>query len=325
MMAEKYYAYAVARIRTKELGLLKGAFLEQLLAAKSYEECIQLLSEKGWGEGTTMDAEQILRGEEEKTWALLEDLVDDLSAFDVFLYANDYHNLKAAIKLVYLDMERPEAFFSHGTVEPETMLQAIREQEDSLLPEAMRAPAKEAFDLLLHTRDGQLCDVVIDRAALDAIYAAGKAADHPVIRDYAEMTVAAADIKIAVRAQKTGKPLDFLQRALAPCDSLDVEQLAKAAVEGQDAIYSYLQKTAYADAVPVLQESPSAFERWCDNRIIREIRPQQYNPFTVGPLAAFLLARENEVKTVRIILSGKWNHLREEAVRERMREMYRNV
>ena len=66
MMAEKYYAYAVARIRTKELGLLKGAFLEQLLAAKSYEECIQLLSEKGWGDGTTMDAEQILRGEEEK-------------------------------------------------------------------------------------------------------------------------------------------------------------------------------------------------------------------------------------------------------------------
>ncbi len=63
--------------------------------------------------------------------------MDDLSAFDVFLYANDYHNLKAAIKLVYLDMERPEAFFSHGTVEPETMLQAIREQEDSLLPEAM--------------------------------------------------------------------------------------------------------------------------------------------------------------------------------------------
>ena len=73
MMAEKYYAYAVARIRTKELGLLKGAFLEQLLGAKSYEECIQLLSEKGWGDGTTMDAEQILRGEEEKK---LADAVD---------------------------------------------------------------------------------------------------------------------------------------------------------------------------------------------------------------------------------------------------------
>lgn len=35
MMAEKYYAYAVARIRIqKELGLLKGAFLEQLLGGQ---------------------------------------------------------------------------------------------------------------------------------------------------------------------------------------------------------------------------------------------------------------------------------------------------
>lgn len=324
-MAEKQFTYAVARIRSRELGLLKSSFLEQLLAAKSYDECIQLLAEKGWGDGTTTDAERLLAGEQEKTWALMEELVDDLSVFDVFLYANDYHNLKAAIKLVFLDQERPEAFFSHGTVEPETIMKAIREQDYSLLPEAMCSPAKEAFDLLLHTRDGQLCDVVVDRAALDAIYAAGKAADHPVIREYAELTVAAADIKIAVRAQKTGKSLDFVKRALASCDSLDVAQLAKAAVEGQEAIYAYLHATPYADAVPALQESPSAFERWCDDLIIRDIRPQQYNPFTIGPLAAYILARENEVKVVRIILSGKLNHLREEAVRERLREMYRNV
>ena len=49
-MADKQYVYAVARIRSKELSLLSGAFLEQLTAAKDYDECIQLLMEKGWGE-----------------------------------------------------------------------------------------------------------------------------------------------------------------------------------------------------------------------------------------------------------------------------------
>ena len=34
------------------------------------------------------------------------------------------------------------------------------------------------------------------------------------------------------------------------------------------------------------------------------------------------LARENEIKTVRIILSGKANGLSEESIRERIREMY---
>ena len=65
-----------------------------------------------------------------------------------------------------------------------------------------------------------------------------------------------------------------------------------------------------------------AFERWCDNQVIRTIQPQKYNPFSVGPLVAYVLARENEIKTVRIILSGKQNGLPEESIRERVREMY---
>ena len=41
-----------------------------------------------------------------------------------------------------------------------------------------------------------------------------------------------------------------------------------------------------------------------------------------GPLAAYILARENEIKSVRIILSGKINNLSDDSLRERVREMY---
>ena len=59
-MADKQYVYAVARIRSKELSLLSGAFLDQLTAAKDYDECIQLLMEKGWGDDSTASAEELL-------------------------------------------------------------------------------------------------------------------------------------------------------------------------------------------------------------------------------------------------------------------------
>ena len=74
------------------------------------------------------------------------------------------------------------------------------------------------------------CDVIVDKAALDAIYEAGKNASDDIIRQYADVTVAIADIKVAVRAQKTGKSAEFMRRALAPCDSINVEQLIKAAL-----------------------------------------------------------------------------------------------
>ncbi len=317
------YTYAVARIRSKELSLLNGPFLEQLIAAKNYDECFQLLLDKGWGHlDASTNSDALLSAEREKTWTLMSELVEDMSVFDVFLYANDYHNLKAAIKTVCTDSKLDNVFVSSGTIDPEIILKAVKEKEYTLLPEHMRAAAEEAFEVLLHTNDGQLCDIIIDKAALEAVYAAGKASGSELIEQYTELTVAAADIKIAVRSQKTGKSIDFVKRALAECDSLDVESLALAAVSDTDAVYEYLSVTPYHEAIQALKESPSAFERWCDNLIIEKIRSQKSNPFTVGPLAAYILARENEIKTVRIILSGKLNSLPVESMRERLREMY---
>ena len=134
--------------------------------------------------------------------------------------------------------------------------------------------------------------------------------------------VAIADIKIAVRSQKTAKTIEFMKRAMAPCKSLNVERLAKAACSSMEAIVDYLAGTVYAEGAAAIAESSSAFERWCDNRMMRTMQPQKYESFSVGPLVAYLLARENEIKTVRIILSGKQNGFSEEAIRERVREMY---
>ena len=56
--------------------------------------------------------------------------------------------------------------------------------------------------------------------------------------------------------------------------------------------------------------------------MIETIKPQIHNPFGIGPIAAYILARDNEIKTVRIILAAKRNDLPEEMLRERVREMY---
>lgn len=321
-MPEKQFTYAVARIRSQEMLLLDALFIEQLLAARSYGECLQLLRDKGWGKEGRFGPEQILADEREKAWALMAELVEDMSVFDVFLYANDYHNLKTAIKLVSTETADESLFIGHGTIDPKRIMQAIETQDELLLPEDMRVPGKEAYEALMHTKDGQLCDRIIDRAALDAIHRAGKKQTNELLRQYAELMVATADIKIAVRAQRTGKPIEWIRQALADCDTLDADHLAQAAASGFDAVCDYLMHTVYADAVKELRDSLPAFERWFDNLLMRKIQPQKYNPFTVSPLAAYLLARENEIKTVRIILLGKLNHLSEESIRERLREMY---
>lgn len=321
-MLENQYIYAVSRIRSKELSLLDKSFLEQLLACKSYEECLRLLKDKGWGRTGEENAEELLKIEREKTWDLIRELVDDISIFDTFLYGNDFHNLKAAIKQVYRNEEVPNIYISHGTINHGLILEAVKGHEFNLLPEHMRMCAEVVYDIQFKTGDSQLCDVIIDRATLETTIKMGKASKNELLFEYANLKVVAANINIAVRSLKTNKTSEFLERALAECDTLDKKRLIESVENGVEALYEYLTTTVYNDAVDALKESPSSFERWCDNLIINRIKPQKYNSFTVSPLAAYILARENEIKCVRILLSGKLNNLPDNSLKERLREMY---
>ena len=324
-MIDTKYTYAVARIRALETSLLNSAVIEQLMACQTDVQCLQLLQEKGWGDADTPEnAEAILSREQEKIWETIRDLGVDMSVFDVLSYPNLFHNLKAAIKdaCTSENGKHLNIYYEDTSISPDEMLEIVRGKDFSRLPKTMSEAAKEAYETLLHTRDGQLCDIIIDKAQLEAVYQAGKEAKDSIIKEYAESTVAIADIKIAVRAQKTAKSMEFMKRAMVECESLSVTQLAKAAVSGMDAIVEYLSQTEYAEGGRAIAESASAFERWCDNRMMQTMQPQKYQSFSVGPLVAYVLARENEIKTVRIIVSGKRSGLSDDSIRERVREMY---
>lgn len=317
------YTYAVAQIRAMEVNLFSKEIVDQLIACQTYEQCLQLLEEKGWGDGALQrDMEGILAKEEEKIWDVVRELGIPLERFDVLMYPKLFHNLKAAIKEVCTEETNQQIFYENGMVMGKEMLTLVRERRFEELPQVLQDVAREAYESLLHTRDGQLCDIMIDKAALEAICQAGKETKEPVIREYAKSYVEVANIKVAVRSAKTGKSLDFMEKAMTDCEGIRWERLAKAALTGIEGICEYLQETAYSQGAEVLRQSMSAFERWCDNRIIETMKSQKYEAFTLGPIVAYVIARQNEIRTVRMVLSGKQNQLPEESIWERIREMY---
>lgn len=322
-MAEDY-VYAVARIRAKELSLLSRSDIESLLSAKDYEDAMQELSDKGYGDSKSFSSpDELLSFESAKTWSLVSELTSgDLSSFAVLRYPIDFHNLKAAIKTAVRGGDGEGVFVAAGTIDPKELLEAAVNSDFDALPEHLKEAAAEASDALVKTSDGQLCDIIIDKKALEAILLAGRKSHNEMIEEYAQLYVALADIKIAVRCSKTGKTLDFIKAAVADCPALDTERLIDSAVSGIDKLYEYILTTEYSDAVPALRESLSAYEKWSDNRIMELIRAQKANAFTVAPIVAYILARENEIKAIRIVLYAKQSGLSESSVRERLRDMY---
>ncbi len=326
-MAEQYI-YAVTRVHAHEQGLLSRQDLEQLIAMSTVQEAMTYLSDKGWGSPdiVSADPDALVAFERGRTWDLVDELVGEVTPFDVFRVANDYHNLKAAIKLAYTadDETNQERYFvDYGTVDLDVIIKAANEHEFSALPDDMAKAGKAAYEALAHTGVGQASDIVIDKAALVAIDAAGKDKKTSVLlRRYAELTVDSANIKVAVRSSVMSKSRDFIEKAIAPGGTLNTSRLISAAAEGLEAVYTYLSTTDYASAIDEIKTSLAAFERWCDNKLIDLIRPQRFNCFGIEPIAAFILGRESEIQMVRLILSAKINHFSEQSLRERLRETY---
>ena len=56
--------------------------------------------------------------------------------------------------------------------------------------------------------------------------------------------------------------------------------------------------------------------------MIDSIRLELIHTFTIGPLVAYILARQSEISNVRIILTGKENDLPDSMIRERISKTY---
>ena len=104
------------------------------------------------------------------------------------------------------------------------------------------------------------------------------------------------------------------------------DALIAAAVKGIDALVTELSKIPDYDckkALEAYKESPSAFERWVDNRLIL-LAKESCKRAGEGaePLLGYYLGSEIEKKVIHIIQSGVRTKTDADTIRERLREIY---
>lgn len=320
-MASEQYAYAVARIRAKEVGLLNQNFFEQLLGCNQVEDCIRMLKDRGWGSRDDETINQLLQIEREKTWELLKKLTQNNPVLEIFSNQADYHNLKAALKVAYMHQTGQEIYLKSGSIPFQDIEKAAKEHNFTQLPEWIRNIGESAYTILFQSGDSGMSDALIDKETLSRMLKLGINSNNTVIMQYTEMKVALCNIQIVRRGYLAGKGKKFLEKVVVPCQSLDVNTLVDTAIS-EEHFYSYLNATPYANCIEALKISLSAFEKWCDDQIIKSVQKEKYNPFTLSPLIAYALARENEIKSVSILLHSKQNGVSENRIRERLRKLY---
>jgi len=313
-MNDTKYANAVGAVRAMEISLLGRNDMDQLIAAKTSAELSSLLAGK--------NRSGISQNTMDEVWEMLMSYAPDCSELKILLYKNDFHDLKAVLKAKISGRDPAHYIITPANVDADTINRAFTSKDYSILPKHLRSTAEEAYELATRTLDGQLSDSLIDAAALSELQKGAEVTGSDFMIRYAQLTAACADIKTAYRCSITMRSRQFMETAVCGTKGLDKNEMIKAALSGTDSLLSYLETTPYSEAAVRLRESPAKFEKWCDDVIMELAESARTKAFGAEPLAAYYIAKEAELKNLRILKVCKECGSDRETITERMRKLY---
>lgn len=314
------YAYAVGRVQAVERSLLDGGKLEQMIAARSFDEAYRLLAEAGYD--TALPYQEALQNALDGAYALIAELAPEKKVMDIFLLKNDYHNLKVLVKQEFLKTDGvtyEDILIPNGSMPAdETALAFLNRQTDAWHP-IMRQAVEAAIVSMQTVGDPQQIDLLLDRALYRQMAELAHEMDNAFVAGLVERMADTTNICTFYRVRRMGKDAAFLADALLPCGDLPVSLFLDCLSESWEGFAERLSATRYAavtgDDTAV---APAVLEKRCGQLLMDYAAEARYASLGMEPLVGYLLKKEEEVKRVRVVLVGKKNGLDAAAIRERI-------
>ena len=304
-MIENNYAFAVAQVRSLENYLFNKAAYEQVLLSNSDREIFDALLSHGYkaAEDDTR-AEDVLNGAAKQAYELLEGLMKGAVELKLFTVKNDFHNLKTVIKGLAGETAFEENLMAPYSVDPGIIKEAVSEKKYDLLPSVMEKASKESVEALGVSLDGQIADAVVDKYTLLAYREIADQSDSAMVKEYVDTLVTAADIKTAYRGALTHRSEEFYNNALCGSFALSSAALTRAARKGEEDVISLVSSLGFAEEAAALKVSLFEFEKMTDKKLLQITDKAVFENFSVDPLVAYGIKRENEIKNLRICIAG---------------------
>jgi len=208
------------------------------------------------------------------------------------------------------------------TVSPDEIYCAVAEGKIENLPEILREPAAKAYDILARDYDGQLAEIVLDKALFSLMNEAATASKNEFLIDWVDLNITVMNMKTALRGAYSKKSREFLLDSMLKCRRINIDELANASVQDVSDVLEVFKHSGFEKAADAARESVSEFEKWCDNELIRFMQPARYKTFGFEPVLGFLVGKQFELQAVRMILSGIRGGISAEVLRERLRDLY---
>ncbi|MGA1876440.1 MAG: V-type ATP synthase subunit C [bacterium] len=329
------YAFAVGKIRAMEARLLEGIVFKRLIEAKDSSEMTRILAETLYGEllkegASGADFEALLNMELIRTYQLIKNIdPDPESPSNLLAMRYDFHNLKVCLKLRTSLKEANPFLISLGVYGPEAIRHMVASGDYSSFPPGIaQALVHLVSELDKLSPPSQWIDIQIDHIAFHHLLQEARLRSVMFLAVLFRLQIDLINLKTFLRVKQMGKDRSFLHSVLIEGGEISPETLLSLLDEPLNKVISSLGSSPYAgiirEGIESYQKEGSLalLEKLIDDFMITFIHQTRYITFGAEPLIAYLLAKENEIKNLRIVIVGKQNKLPQSLIEERLRKMY---
>lgn len=339
---QEEYAFANGRIKKLEKGLLNKDILDRMIKSSDIVSALKILMESDLNDysfdlNNPADFEDSLNQELLHTYDIIKN-ISKVSTFN-FLYFTfasryDFHNIKILIKSKYLKKDISNELFSPiRTIDIEKLNLAIRDEKYEDIPDSFEFLIKKTFSEYSKFKDPEIIDFILDKERYIMIFNKIKEVEiieteELFLRRFIKINIDLNNIISCIRSKIRGEKKSFTKVFLIPEGDFKTENI----IEIYDSpLSSWCEKLIYTDYKNIIELGINYFqknnslmelEKLRDNFILNFSKIGKYVTFGIEPLAGFITAKENDIKNIRIILSGKINKLSPDQIKGRVRDTY---
>ena len=329
-MDKSKFIQSSTRLRVLEKEFLKSENFIRISETDTLEDALRSLSDTVYNKyinklSSPTDYEYILKEELTSFYDELFDISPSKIPVKLLTLKYFYHNLKVLIKEDIGKKDLKDLYMNIGDFD-------LKEYRDALLKGSRKNKYFELItrveELYEEKKDPQLIDIYLDDAYFTELLELARESKVDLFIKYAKNLIDFTNIRTLLRSKKQEKSPEFLMSIIIEGGNVREETyldlLNREISSDTDAfkkleIYKYIK-----EALDSFKErgNLSDFEREMDNYFIDLIKDVKY--ITYGPEVVFAnaLAKEIEIKNLRIILVSKLNGLDSEFIREKLRDTY---
>ena len=343
MNRENFIAASIST-RIYEDDLLKARDLERLNDYGSLREVINALNDSSYGSfigdlARDEDYEEILNKELVRVYEKVSDVTPDKNISQYLIEKYNFHNLKLVVKEVIQDEDYSKIYSPMANIDTAYIKrELIKLGDDELILDQLGEKderniylsyAKKALDAYKDSENPAMIDISLDKSYYERELNLAVNTGLDSLITYTKETIDLVNIMTLLRIRGQKLDLEYLKSCLIEGGNLDEDDLLEMASLDVDGIKiktasldinSYLEKSLERDKTD--KENLLDLEKTIDDHFMDFAKKAK--SMTYGPevLLGFLIAKEQEIKNLRIIFISKLNSLPKDFTRERLRETY---